>query len=236
MQPHGAPPGENAGPTRAVRLSDIAQSLGIAVSTVSMAIAGDPRIAEATRNAVRQKADELGFRPNPNAQRLLKGFNPGEIAVVMHDIDQGILTQIAREIRFALAEEGYRPTAPHHRLARRRDRGAGGAIRTLRHEKPEAILCFLHDARRRVAGRASPLPRRGRHARRATSTRLPLDCDQAVFDEEHGTRLRSSAWSRSATGGSGFAPTGELDPEQPPLPARSWRRWRRRGCPCRPSI
>ncbi|RYG34337.1 LacI family transcriptional regulator, partial [bacterium] len=105
-----APKGGSGLPSKTVRLTDIAQSLGIAVSTVSMAISGDPRIAESTRATVKLKADELGFRPNPTAQRLLKGFNAGEVALVMHDLDQGILTQTAGEIRNELAKRGFRPT------------------------------------------------------------------------------------------------------------------------------
>lgn len=177
--------GERKRPTR---LSDIAQSLGIAVSTVSMAIAGDPRIAEATRHAVRAKADELGFRPNPNAQRLLRGFNRGEIAVVMHDIDQGILTQIAREIRFELAKRGYRPSIHVTDLPQGGTDGQADAMRTLRHEKPEAIICFLSDVSEETLDELRRFESEG-GTLVSYFNPLPLDCDQVVFDEEHGTRL-----------------------------------------------
>lgn len=198
--------GESEGPTKAVRLTDIARSMGIAVSTVSMAIAGDARIAESTRNAVRQKADELGFRPNPNAQRLLKGFNPGEIALVMHDIDQGILTQIAREIRSGLSEKGYRPTI--HIVSD----GQAAAMRTLRHEKPEAIILFLHDA----DGNTLDELRRFRNEGGTLASYfnpLPLDCDQAIFDEEHGTRLAVERLVALGHRRIGFCTHGVLDPE-----------------------
>lgn len=44
---------------------DIAAALGIAVSTVSKALSGDPKIAEATKQAVREMAKTLGFSPDP---------------------------------------------------------------------------------------------------------------------------------------------------------------------------
>ncbi len=200
------------GTGRAVRLFDIAQSLGIAVSTVSMAIADDPRIAETTRKTVRQKADELGFRPNPNAQRLLKGFNRGEVAILMHDIDEGVLTHTAREIRSLLAEQGYRPTlhiadSPHGGTE-----GQADAVRTLRHERPEAILCFLSD----VAAETLQELRRYRSEGGTLASYfnpLPLDCDQAVFDEEHGTRLAVERLVALGHRRIGFCTHGVLDPE-----------------------
>ncbi|MGV3616540.1 MAG: LacI family DNA-binding transcriptional regulator [Fimbriimonas sp.] len=204
--------GESPTPTRAVRLADIAQSLGIAVSTVSMAIAGDARIAEATRNAVKQKADELGFRPNPNAQRLLKGFNRGEIAVVMHDIDQGILTQIAREIRVALAAKGYRPTLHITDSPDGSTDGQASAVRTLRYEKPEAMICFLHhtaqdtlDELRRYRSEGGTLA--------SYFNPIPLDCDQVIFDEEHGTRIAVEHLVSLGHRRIGFCTHGALDPE-----------------------
>lgn len=198
---------ERKGPAR---LTDIARSLGIAVSTVSMAIAGDTRIAESTRKAVREKADELGFRPNPNAQRLLKGFSPGSVAVVMHDIDQGILTQIARAIRSELANRGYRPSlhvtdSPHGGMD-----GQADAMRTLRHEKPEAIICFLSDVSdetleelRRFSGEGGTVV--------GYFNPLPLDCDQVVFDEGHGTQIAVQRLIELGHRHIGFASHGALD-------------------------
>lgn len=204
-------PGEIEGPTKAIRLSDIARSLGIATSTVSMAIAGDARIAEATRKLVRQKADELGFRPNPNAQRLLKGFNPGEIALVMHDIDQGILTQIAREIRSSLAKKGYRPTIHITDSPEGGTDGQADAMRTLRHEKPEAIICFLND----ISDDTMDELRRFRSEGGTLASYfnpLPLDCDQVVFDEEHGTRIAVEHLVARGHRRIGFCTHGILDP------------------------
>lgn len=198
------------GTGRAARLSDIAQSLGIAISTVSMAIADDPRIAEATRKSVRQKADELGFRPNPNAQRLVKGFNPGEVAILMHDIDEGILTHTAREIRFRLAEMGYRPTLHIADSPGGGTEGQADAVRTLRHERPEAILCFLHDVADETLGEL----RRYRDEGGTLSSYfnpLPLDCDQTIFDEEHGTHLAVRRLIELGHRRIGFATHGALD-------------------------
>ncbi len=54
-------------------LRTIAQATGLAVATVSRALAEDPLIAEKTRKLVAEKARELGYIPDRAAQRLRTG-------------------------------------------------------------------------------------------------------------------------------------------------------------------
>ncbi|MDN3722447.1 LacI family transcriptional regulator [Roseibium salinum] len=54
-------------------LRTVAEEAGFAVTTVSRALAGDPRIAEATRMRVADVARRLGYVPNRAAQRLRTG-------------------------------------------------------------------------------------------------------------------------------------------------------------------
>ena len=54
-------------------LRTVAEEAGFAVTTVSRALAGDPRIAEATRTLVAEVARKLGYVPNRAAQRLRTG-------------------------------------------------------------------------------------------------------------------------------------------------------------------
>jgi LacI family transcriptional regulator len=54
-------------------LRTIAQATGLAVTTVSRALAGDPRIAARTRAAVAEVAQRLGYVPDRAAQRLRTG-------------------------------------------------------------------------------------------------------------------------------------------------------------------
>ncbi len=51
-------------------LQDMANILNLSKSTVSRALAGDPRVAEATRGRVQALAEQIGYRPNPIAQGL----------------------------------------------------------------------------------------------------------------------------------------------------------------------
>jgi len=51
-------------------LADIARMVGVSVSTVSRALAGNPLVNERTRVRVRAVADQHGFRPNQTARNL----------------------------------------------------------------------------------------------------------------------------------------------------------------------
>ncbi|WP_030075700.1 LacI family DNA-binding transcriptional regulator [Streptomyces baarnensis] len=56
--------------SRTVTLLDVARAAGVSKSTVSDALLGSGRVAEATRDRVRAVAEELGYRPNSAARRL----------------------------------------------------------------------------------------------------------------------------------------------------------------------
>lgn len=54
-----------------VTLRDIAEKAGVSRMTVSLALRGDPRVAEKTREKVRSVAKKLGYIPNPNVSTLM---------------------------------------------------------------------------------------------------------------------------------------------------------------------
>jgi LacI family transcriptional regulator len=56
----------------AVTLKDIADEIGISVTTVSRGLAGYSDVAESTRQRIQQVAAELGYYPNLTARRLQK--------------------------------------------------------------------------------------------------------------------------------------------------------------------
>lgn len=54
-----------------VTLSDIAEAAGVNKSTVSLALRGDPRVKEATREKVLKIAADLGYRPDTHLSHLM---------------------------------------------------------------------------------------------------------------------------------------------------------------------
>jgi LacI family transcriptional regulator len=67
-----------------VRIVDLAADLQVSISTVSKALAESPEISDATRVRVRDRAAELGYRPNGAARRLRTGRTRA-IGLLSHD-------------------------------------------------------------------------------------------------------------------------------------------------------
>lgn len=65
---------------------DIAKELNVSAATVSLALNGDPRVAEKTRIRIRSFAAEHGFERDEQARnfRLRRSNN---IAIIVHNID-----------------------------------------------------------------------------------------------------------------------------------------------------
>jgi len=56
---------------RHITIKDVAEDLGLSITTISRALNGYPDVGEATRKRVSEAAQRLGYRPNRNAQRLV---------------------------------------------------------------------------------------------------------------------------------------------------------------------
>ena len=65
-------------PKRASTLSDVGRLAGVSAGTVSRALAGNPRVSEATRARVLQAAEALHYAPNLAAWKNLRPCEPGE--------------------------------------------------------------------------------------------------------------------------------------------------------------
>ena len=121
----------------AVTLRDVARAANVAQSTVSRALAADPRISVATRRAVQQVARRLGYAPNAFA-RGLAGGGADVVAVVIprtaeYTFASGFHLALLKGISRVLQDAGYllllsflekRDYVALHRsgLCRRRDR------------------------------------------------------------------------------------------------------------------
>ncbi len=83
-------PRRNKKPT----LKTIAEASGMAVPTVSRALAGAPDISEATKERIRQIADDLGYIPNRAGVRLRTGRT--NVISLMMSAEGEMMTQTAR--------------------------------------------------------------------------------------------------------------------------------------------
>lgn len=76
---------------------DVAHELGIAVSTVSRALAGSPDIPHSTQQLVRETAQRLGYRRDAHAASLRTGRS-GMISLVVGAIDNPFFSELAHEV------------------------------------------------------------------------------------------------------------------------------------------
>jgi LacI family transcriptional regulator/LacI family purine nucleotide synthesis repressor len=90
-----------------VTIQDIARSTGVSVATVSGAFSGKRRMSVQTREAVLKTAREMGFEPNPHAQRLRNGGCTNTVGL-LGNLDLGVATMTLWEIRHRLDERGFK--------------------------------------------------------------------------------------------------------------------------------
>jgi LacI family transcriptional regulator len=91
-------------------LRELAQSLGLSITTVSRALDGYPEVAEATRARVRAAAEAIDYRPNAAARRLRRGATEIITLVLPAEpghFDEPLYIELLAAIGDRLAPEGY---------------------------------------------------------------------------------------------------------------------------------
>lgn len=92
-----------------VTLQQVADSVGVSVSTASRILAGKAaayRISRTTEESVRETAQRLGFRHSQVA-RSLRSKKSGLIGVVLPDVSNPFFAAIAREVTLAAEASGF---------------------------------------------------------------------------------------------------------------------------------
>ncbi|GAC1369660.1 MAG: LacI family DNA-binding transcriptional regulator [Hymenobacter sp.] len=87
-------------------ITDIAQELNLAVSTVSRALSGHTRISETTRKRVWQLAEQLNYQPNHLAAALRKGRS-NTLGVVVPHIDGHFFALVMKGIEAVANQAGF---------------------------------------------------------------------------------------------------------------------------------
>lgn len=87
-------------------IKDIARSLGISISTVSLALNDKPRVSEETRQLVKQKAKELNYVKNGTASDLRKQ-KTHIILFIINDASRSFFSAIIKQLQIATANFGY---------------------------------------------------------------------------------------------------------------------------------
>ena len=89
-----------------VTILDIAKELDVTFSTVARALNDHPAISVATKKAVRETADRLGYRPNKVASSLRSGKTK-IIGVLVPRLDVSFFSSVVHGIESVMNENGY---------------------------------------------------------------------------------------------------------------------------------
>jgi DNA-binding LacI/PurR family transcriptional regulator len=88
------------------RLSDIARTCGVDVSTVSRALRHDPRVRENTRELIRQTAEKMCYAPNLAARNLVAGTTK-TLWLLVPDLKNPVQQEPAQFLSEKLNSDGY---------------------------------------------------------------------------------------------------------------------------------
>ncbi|MCH9275461.1 LacI family transcriptional regulator [Bifidobacterium amazonense] len=89
-------------------MSDVAKAAGVSRATVSYALRGDPRIAAATAEKIRQAAQKLHYNANISARSLRSGRS-GIIGVAIYELDRPYPSEMSAAMSREIARRGYQP-------------------------------------------------------------------------------------------------------------------------------
>ncbi|MCF6525758.1 LacI family DNA-binding transcriptional regulator [Streptomyces sp. JJ36] len=87
-------------------ISDVARQAGVSTATVSRALRGVGRVAEATRHRVLEAAEQLGYSVSPSASRLASG-RTGTVAVVVPFVSRWSFGQVIEGVEAVLRTAGF---------------------------------------------------------------------------------------------------------------------------------
>lgn len=165
-------------------IRDVAGALGMHKSTVSLALSGKGNVSAATRQRVLRVARELGYEPNPLAQRLVHGHRNSVVCIFSGTLDVGLGTEKILQIQRELGARGLEvPLYTCGEIPDDEGRTQAAQLKQICRQRPRAILCaapMLHPA---VFGELEAYGREGGIVV-SYDIPVPLPCDQVVFDRE----------------------------------------------------
>ncbi len=165
-----------------VTIQHIAAALGIHKSTVSNALSGKGRISDAMRERVLSFAEEIGYAPDPLAQRLASRSKSQVVCLCSGSLDLGRGSEKIALIQSALTDLGLE--VPLYTPAKSTSRSFDAQValfRQLRRQRPQAIICSVHAFHDVAFAELEQYQKEGGIVV-TYDLPVPLSCDQVIFD------------------------------------------------------
>ena len=164
------------GSTRPAGIRDVARMAGVSVATASLALNGQPGVADETRRRTLAAAEQLGYRANPQAQALRRGRTT-TYGFVVRNFANPFFLEVLSGAQQVAAESGATLVVLDSRYSLERERrhvqemaaqrvaglaiapvGSGESIRLWQQLRPEAPVVALNGSADGITGisRVSP--------------------------------------------------------------------------------
>ena len=206
---------------RPVTIHDVAAALGMHKSTVSLALSGKGNVSKETRARVLEVATELGYSPNPLAQRLARAADNPLVALCSGTLDVGLGTEKILLVQHLLGARSLE--APLYTLSEWADASSPSPNRTQAHQMrsvwrqhPRAIVCAAQEINPVVWSELAHYTAKGGLVV-TYDVAVPLECDQVVFNREDNAYQGARALIEAGHTDIGFAmPVGGHWPSDNP--------------------
>jgi DNA-binding LacI/PurR family transcriptional regulator len=158
------------GSTRPAGIRDVARMAGVSVATASLALNGQPGVADETRRRALAAAEQLGYRANPQAQALRRGRTT-TYGFVVRNFANPFFLEVLSGAQQVAAESGATLVVLDSRYSLERERrhvqemavqrvaglaiapvGSGESIRLWQDLRPEAPVVALNGSADGITG------------------------------------------------------------------------------------
>lgn len=173
--------------SKTTTLADVARHAGVTKSTASFAFSGKRKISDATKERIFVIAQELGYHPNPHAQRLGTGRATKLVGLFALTLDHMAWKTMSR-LHHDLAKEGYEAPLYTYGYALEGPPDHQPLLYSMCSQLPEGIICNTAKLVVEDTEILEEYQKRG-GALVCMHSELPLDCDQVIFDREENTYL-----------------------------------------------
>ncbi len=174
-------------PSRRITIRDVALAAGVDKATVSYALSGKRQVGVKTREAVLRAAQELGYRPNPHAQRLSNGGCAKTIGLFSLGLDLGVATHKIQIIQHLLSQQGFDvPLYAYGAYGAGENVNQAELMRTLCMQVPRAIVCVTTGLQAEAIEELEAYRQQGGVVV-CYDHPTAVACDQVIFDREDNT-------------------------------------------------
>ena len=170
---------------KTVTIRDVAEAAGTTIATVSKVFHNTGNISPALRLTVRAAAQSLNYEPNPHAQSLSGGRTYKSIALLSLFLDLGTGTSKLRSIQGQLAQQGFDVPIYAYGFGTlgEMEEQALSMIRTLRRQRPRAIVCNINGLSARAIDELKHYQEEG-GLLVCYDHLTELECDKVILDRE----------------------------------------------------